>query len=51
MGIFKKKPDREKIAFFCNWFIDNNKILIEPMNQKEQILRVFWNQQMRFAGV
>jgi len=36
MSIFSKKPNSRKIDFFCNWFIENNEILIEPMKQKEQ---------------
>ncbi|MBU1093243.1 MAG: hypothetical protein KKH01_02140 [Firmicutes bacterium] len=36
MSIFAKKPNSQKIAFFCNWFIDNNELFIEPMKQKEQ---------------
>jgi hypothetical protein len=36
MSIFTKKPNNKKIEFFCNWFIENNEILIEPMKQNEQ---------------
>lgn len=36
MNIFKKKPNIQKIVAFCNWFIENNGILIESMLQKSQ---------------
>lgn len=36
MSIFSKKPNSRKIEFFCNWFIENNRTLIEPMKKQEQ---------------
>ncbi len=36
MSIFSKKPNHKKIEFFCNWFIENKEIIIEPTKQKEQ---------------
>lgn len=35
MSIFTKKPNIKKIEFFCNWFIENKEILVEPMRQTE----------------
>ncbi|MBU1142570.1 MAG: hypothetical protein KKH92_02885 [Firmicutes bacterium] len=36
LNIFKKKPNVKKIAFFCDWFIDNNRIIIDSLEKTPQ---------------
>ncbi len=43
MSIFSKKPNSKKIEFFCNWFIENNGTLIEPINKQEQDINAIFD--------
>ena len=43
MSIFSKKPNSRKIEFFCNWFIQNNEVLLEPMKKQEQDINAIFN--------
>ena len=53
MNLLIKKPNKKKILFFCEWFIENNQIIIDSFEKKpqdtEQIQHVLYEVQSCLA--